>query len=90
VEPAGFRDGVSTGLFTPEGRYLGLLALHTRAADQVSDAARDLLGVHATPSASAVDPLRSLSTIAGIVHQTAAGIVLAPSGLPTPEEQGAS
>jgi DNA-binding CsgD family transcriptional regulator len=86
LEPAGFRDGVSAGLFTPEGHYLGLLALHTRAADQVSDAARDLLGVLATPIASAVDPLRALATITGIVHKAAAGIVLMPSGavLPLP------
>jgi DNA-binding CsgD family transcriptional regulator len=86
VEPAGFRDGVSAGLFTSEGDYLGLLALHTQAADQVSDAARDLLGLLTTPIASAVDPLRSLATIAGMIHQTAAGIVLAPSGavLPLP------
>ncbi|MCW2675500.1 MAG: helix-turn-helix transcriptional regulator [Modestobacter sp.] len=80
LEPAGFRDGVSAGLFTPEGHYLGLLALHTRAVDQVSEAARDLLGVLATPIASAVDPLRSLATIAGMVHQATAGVVLAPSG----------
>jgi DNA-binding CsgD family transcriptional regulator len=86
LEPAGFRDGVSTGLFTAEGHYLGVLALHTRAADQVSEAARDLIGVLAPPIASAVDPLRSLSMIAGMVHQAAAGIVLAPSGavLPLP------
>jgi DNA-binding CsgD family transcriptional regulator len=86
VEPAGFRDGVSAGLFTPEGRYLGLLALHTRVADQVSDSARDLLGLLATSIASALDPLRSLATIAGVVHQASAGIVLAPSGavLPLP------
>jgi DNA-binding CsgD family transcriptional regulator len=86
LEPAGFRDGVSTGLFTPEGRYLGLLALHTRAADQVSDAARDLLEVLAAHIADAVDPLRSLATIAQVVGRAAAGIVLAPSGavLPLP------
>ncbi|HEV7727790.1 MAG TPA: LuxR C-terminal-related transcriptional regulator [Modestobacter sp.] len=84
VEPAGFRDGVSVGLFTPEGHYLGLLALHTRDADQVSDPACHLLGLLATPIASAVDPLRSLSTIAGMVHRAAAGIVLAPSGVVLP------
>jgi DNA-binding NarL/FixJ family response regulator len=86
VEPAGFRDGVTAGLFTAEGCFLGLLVLHTRVADQVSDVARDLLGVLTTPIASAVDPLRSLSTIARMVHAAAAGIVLAPSGavLPLP------
>jgi DNA-binding CsgD family transcriptional regulator len=71
---------VSAGLFTPEGRYLGLLALHTQAADQVSDAARDLLEVLAAHIADAVDPLRSLATIAQVVGRAAAGIVLAPSG----------
>ncbi|MCU1606841.1 MAG: helix-turn-helix transcriptional regulator [Modestobacter sp.] len=86
VEPAGFRDGVSAGLFTSDGRYVGLLALHTRATDQVSDAARDLLGLLVTPIASAVDPLRSLSTLTGMVQRAAAGIVLVPSGavLPLP------
>jgi DNA-binding CsgD family transcriptional regulator len=86
LEPAGFRDGVSAGLFTPGGRYLGVLALHTRAADQVSDAARDLLEVLATRIADAVDPLRSLAAIARVVGRAVAGIVLAQSGavLPLP------
>jgi DNA-binding CsgD family transcriptional regulator len=86
VEPAGFRDGVSSGLFSPAGHHLGLLALHTRAADQVDDGARDLLGLLTASIAAAVDPLRSLAAIAGLVEQAAAGIVLAPSGavLPLP------
>jgi DNA-binding CsgD family transcriptional regulator len=86
LQPAGFRDAVSTGLFTPEGRYLGVLTLHTRTADQVSEAARDALGMLASSIASAVDPLRSLATLAGMVHTAGAGIVLAPSGavLPLP------
>jgi DNA-binding CsgD family transcriptional regulator len=86
VEPAGFQDGVSAGLFTPEGRYLGVLAVHTRTPDQVSDAARDLLEVLATHIAGAVDPLRSLATMARVVGRAVAGIVLAPSGavLPLP------
>jgi DNA-binding NarL/FixJ family response regulator len=90
LEPAGFRDAVSAGLITPEGRYLGVLTLHTQDANQVSEAARDLIGVLAAPIASAVDPLRSLSTIAGMVQRAAAGIVLAPSGavLPLPGLSG--
>jgi DNA-binding CsgD family transcriptional regulator len=86
LEPAGFRDGVGVGLFTPEGHYLGLLAVHIEAADQVSEAARDALGVLASSIASAVDPLRSLATLAGLVHTASAGTVLAPSGavLPLP------
>jgi DNA-binding CsgD family transcriptional regulator len=80
LAPAGFRDAVSAGLFTPEGRYLGLLTLNTQTADQVSEAARDLVGLLATPIASAVDPLRSLSTIAGIVRGATAGVVLSHGG----------
>jgi DNA-binding CsgD family transcriptional regulator len=86
LEPAGFRDGVGVGLFASEGQYLGMLALHIQAADQVSEAARDLVGLLAAPIASGVDPLRSLATIAGLVHQASAGVVLARSGavLPLP------
>jgi DNA-binding CsgD family transcriptional regulator len=86
VEPAGFRDGVSAGLFSSAGHCLGLLALHTQAADQVSDAARDLLGLLTAVIGPAVDPLRSLAAIAGLVERATAGIVLAPSGavLPLP------
>jgi DNA-binding CsgD family transcriptional regulator len=86
MDPAGFRDGVTAGLFTSENRYLGLVTVHTRTAGRVSEVARDLIGLLATPIAAAVDPLRSLATIAGIVQQATAGIVLAPSGavLPLP------
>jgi DNA-binding CsgD family transcriptional regulator len=86
LEPAGFRDGVGVGLFASEGQYLGMLAVHIEAADQVSEAARDLVGLLAAPIASAVDPLRSLATIAGVVHQAGAGVVLSRSGavLPLP------
>ncbi|MCU1670282.1 MAG: DNA-binding transcriptional regulator, CsgD family [Blastococcus sp.] len=86
LAPAGFRDGVTAGLFTPHGHYLGLLALHTEVADQVSDVARDLIGLLAAPIAFAVDPLRSMATVARLVHGAAAGILLAPSGalLPLP------
>ena len=84
VQPSGFRDGVSLGLFTPDGRYLGVLALHTELADQVSDAARDLLELLAAPIAAAVDPWRSLATIAGLVRHATAGVVLTSSGAVQP------
>jgi DNA-binding CsgD family transcriptional regulator len=86
MEPAGFRDGLSAALFAPEGHYLGVVTLQTEAADQMSEAACEALGMLASRIASAVDPLRSLATIAGIVHEAVAGVVLAPSGavLPLP------
>jgi DNA-binding CsgD family transcriptional regulator len=86
LEPAGFRDAVGAGLFTADGRYLGVLSMHTEAADQVSEATRDLIGILAVPIAAAVDPWRSLATIAGLVQRATAGVVLGPSGavLPLP------
>jgi DNA-binding CsgD family transcriptional regulator len=52
----------------------------------VSDTTRDLLLVCAAPIAAAVDPWRSMATIAGVVQRATAGIVFAPSGavLPLP------
>lgn len=86
LEPAGFRDAVGAGLFTADGRYLGVVTVHTEAADQVSEATRDLLGILAVPIAAAVDPLRLLARIAGLVQRATAGVVLGPSGavLPLP------
>src|SRR3954452_7880142 len=86
LQPAGFRDGISVGLFTPEGDYLGLLTMHSQTGDQFSDAVRDAVRLLAPPIASAVDPLRSVATIAAIIKQATAGTVLTPSAgaLPLP------
>lgn len=40
LEPAGFRETLAVGLFTPDGRHLGVLALHTDTAVHPTDAAR--------------------------------------------------
>jgi DNA-binding CsgD family transcriptional regulator len=84
LEPAGFRDGMGTALFTSDGRYLGALGLDTEAAGAMTDAVRELVGLLATPIAAGVDPWRSLTTIAGLVEGATAGIVLTPSGLVQP------
>ncbi len=84
LQPAGLWDSVGVGLFAPEGRYLGVLGLNMQAADSVSEAARDALGMLAPAIGAAVDPWRALATIAAIVHQATAGIVLAPSGAVQP------
>ncbi|MGY1632957.1 LuxR C-terminal-related transcriptional regulator [Geodermatophilus sp. SYSU D01186] len=80
LEPAGFRDGIVAGLFTAEGDYLGVLGLITEAPGRITDAARDLVGLLATPIATGVDPWRSLAAIARGVEPATAGIVLTPSG----------
>ena len=84
--PAGFREGLGVGLFTPDGRYLGLLALHSESPVPPSDAVRDLVGMLAPLIAHAVDPMREVSTVAGVVHDAVAGVVLTDGGtvLPLP------
>jgi DNA-binding CsgD family transcriptional regulator len=82
--PAGFREGFGVGLFTPDGRYLGLLGVVTERATPMTGEAVNLLGLLAPKIATAVDPLRLLSTIAGWVHDAIAGVVLTPLGTALP------
>ena len=44
LAPAGFRGGLVAGLFTRDGRYLGMLGLNTDTAEHPTEAARDLIG----------------------------------------------
>ncbi|MBF9134581.1 response regulator transcription factor [Plantactinospora sp. S1510] len=80
LEPAGFREGVGITLFTPDGRHLGLLSLHTDDPAYPSDAARDFLGMLTPLIADAVDPMRSLVTLSRIVADAQAGVVLTRAG----------
>jgi DNA-binding CsgD family transcriptional regulator len=82
--PAGYRDGVGVGLFSPDSRYLGVLGLHTDTPGDLTDAACVLLGVLAPLIATAVDPMRSMSVLARLVGDATAGIVLTRAGDPLP------
>lgn len=84
--PAGFRGALGVALFTPDRRYLGLLGVTTERATPTGPDACNLAQLLAEQVAVAVDPLRSLAAIAGMVQRATAGIVLAPSGavLPLP------
>jgi DNA-binding CsgD family transcriptional regulator len=86
LEPAGFHEGIGTGLFTVDGRYLGLLGVHTERRRPPSEAVRNLLAVLAPLIAYAVDPMRSLAAVARVVHDALAGVVLTSGGsaLPLP------
>jgi DNA-binding CsgD family transcriptional regulator len=86
LEPAGFKEGLLVGLFTSDGRYLGVLRLNTDDPDQPTAAARDLIGVLAPVIANAVDPLRSIMMAARLVHGAMAGVALTDGGqvLPLP------
>ena len=80
LRPAGFREGLGVGLFTPEGRYLGLLAMNTDTDRHPTEAARDLIGAMAPTIAKAVDPTRSLAGMARILNPARAGILLTRAG----------
>ncbi|MGI5211395.1 LuxR C-terminal-related transcriptional regulator [Plantactinospora sp. CA-290183] len=86
LEPAGFREGIGVGLFSPDGHQLGMLTLHTDTVAHPTDAARDFLGLLAPLIAEAVDPMRSIATLAGMVGDARAGCILTRAGnlLPLP------
>jgi DNA-binding CsgD family transcriptional regulator len=82
--PAGFREGLGAGLFTPDGRHVGLLTLNTDSAAHPTVGARDLVGALTPMIAAAVDPMRSISMVAGMVGDATAGTVLTRAGDPLP------
>jgi DNA-binding CsgD family transcriptional regulator len=86
LEPAGFREGVGVTLFSPDGRHLGLITLHTDDPAYPSDQARDFLGLLAPLISEAVDPIRSIVALSNIVADAEAGVVLTRAGnvLPLP------
>jgi DNA-binding CsgD family transcriptional regulator len=80
LQPAGFREGLGVGLFTSDGRHLGLLGMNTDTAAHPTEAARDLIGKLAPLIARAIDPMRSIMKVAEIVGDAEAGIVLTRGG----------
>lgn len=84
LQPAGFRGGLAVGLFTPEGRHLGILGLNTDTERHPTEAARDLIGIMAPTIARAVDPTRSLAGMARIISPAQAGILLTRTGKTLP------
>jgi DNA-binding CsgD family transcriptional regulator len=86
LSPAGFREGLAVGLFTPDGRHLGLLGLNTDTERHPTAAARDWIGRLAPVIAQAIDPMRSAIRVAGVVADAQAGVVLTRAGdmLPMP------
>ena len=80
LEPAGFREGLGVGLFTSDGRHLGLLGMNTDTAAHPTEASRDLIGLLAPLIANAIDPMRSITRVAEIVGNAEAGIVLTGGG----------
>jgi DNA-binding CsgD family transcriptional regulator len=84
LRPAGFREGMVVGLFAADGRHLGVLGLNTDTERHPSAEARDLVGRLAPVIAGAVDPMRSLTSLARMVRDATAGIVLDRDGNASP------
>jgi len=84
--PAGLREGLAVPLFTPDDRYLGILAMETDTVAHPTDAAKDLIGHFTRTIAHAVDPMRTVAQTARIIGDAEAGIVLTRAGgtLPLP------
>jgi DNA-binding CsgD family transcriptional regulator len=76
LQPAGFREGLGVGLFSSDGRHLGLLGMNTDTAAHPTEASRDLIGKLAPLIANAIDPVQSIMKSAEIVCDAEAGIVL--------------
>jgi DNA-binding CsgD family transcriptional regulator len=80
LAPAGFRGGLAAGLFTRDGRYLGMLGLNTDTAEHPTEAARDLIGALAPTIARAIDPMRAIGAAARIIRNAQAAVVLTRAG----------
>jgi DNA-binding CsgD family transcriptional regulator len=80
LAPAGFREATAVRLTTSDGRYLGMLSLHTASTAHPTDAARALLGALSTTIANGLDPLRSISAAVRLVDGATAGVLLARDG----------
>ncbi|MHA6792640.1 helix-turn-helix domain-containing protein [Pseudonocardia bannensis] len=85
--PAGFVEGLGVGLFTADGRYLGLLAMMTGTKAHPTRGERELFAMLAPTVACAVDPMRMVATSARMVRHAHAGVVLTRDGalLPLPD-----
>ncbi|WP_214368014.1 hypothetical protein [Pseudonocardia sp. H11422] len=82
--PAGFREGVGVGLFTPDDRYLGMLGLQTDTTAHPTDEARDLIGLLAPMIAAGLDPTRTVGEVARAVRGAHGGGVVTRGGAVLP------
>jgi hypothetical protein len=84
--PAGFRGGLSAGLFTPGGRHIGFLTLLTDSPSRPGPADREVVAAVTAVIAHGLDHTRQIAETARIVEGATAGVVLTRGGdtLPLP------
>lgn len=78
--PAGIRQFVAMGLFTVDGRYLGVVATTSADPRRAPDESCEVLARAGQWIAHALDPLRTVGVIAGIVGDACAGVVVTRAG----------
>lgn len=78
--PAGFHEALAVGLFDSGQRHVGFLALLSQSAQPPAPVVRRRLHQLTPLLAQVIDPLRSLTTAARLVHGATAGTVLRPGG----------
>src|SRR4051794_16183351 len=74
--PAGFRDGLTIGLRTRDGRYAGVLDLSSCDARHPSDLEREAITLLAGTLANVVDPARSLRLLAGMLEPGSSAVTI--------------
>ncbi|MEE6258156.1 helix-turn-helix domain-containing protein [Plantactinospora sonchi] len=84
--PAGFRDGLAVGLFTPDRRHVGLLVMCADRSGFPTVGQRSRIAALAPLMAAAVNPVSALTALAKVVQDARAGAILdrAGDGLPLP------
>ncbi|RZU51151.1 regulatory LuxR family protein [Krasilnikovia cinnamomea] len=82
--PAGFRAVLDVPLITPDGRHLGVLALHTNTATQPTTEARDMIGAIAPAITAVLDPMNLFAGLAQLVQGATAAVVVDRRGTLTP------
>ncbi|MET0765102.1 MAG: helix-turn-helix transcriptional regulator [Blastococcus sp.] len=84
--PAGFRGGLASGLFTPEGRHVGFLIFLSEDPSRPGPADREVIAALTGVIAYALDRTRDIASVARIVEAASAGVVLTRGGntLPLP------
>lgn len=78
--PAGYREGVTTCLLTPGGRYTGNLHLNTDSRDHPNDNAMQVLDALQTVLSGLTDALRMPGMIASWMSTTANAAIVRPTG----------
>lgn len=82
--PAGYAEGMTMALRSPDGRFTGVLNLSTTSRDHPSDLARDVVAKLCTVLGSLVDPMRSGRWLAMLLGAESMAVGLDNQGCTVP------